>query len=443
MKIMPGQLFMFGFLFVIFAGAGLLMLPIASRSGNGTDFITALFTATSATCVTGLVIQDTFEYWTVFGQIVILVMIQLGGLGFMTLVSVFYFFLRRTIGLKQRLVMVQSLNLNDVSGIVRLTKYILLGTLIFEGSGALILSIRFSKDFGLLGGIYKGIFHAVSAFCNAGFDLMGEKGAFTSLVPYAGDFIVNVVIMMLITVGGIGFFVWEDVYRNRGLRGIKVYSKVAIGFSFILIAGGALMFFFLERTNPGTMANMKTGEKILASFFQSVTSRTAGYNTIDQMAMTEASKAMTIVLMFIGASSGSTGGGIKTVTAAVLLLASISALRGKSDTVIFGRSITMRQIQNALALSTMAMTCIITGSFAISMFDHVPFFDALFEAVSAFGTVGLSLGLTPQLSSSSHLVLILLMFGGRIGILTIGYAVLSRRYDTARVKYPEVNFMIG
>ena len=203
------------------------------------------------------------------------------------------------------------------------------------------------------------------------------------------------------------------------------------------------MFFFLERTNPGTMANMKTGEKILASFFQSVTSRTAGYNTIDQMAMTEASKAMTIVLMFIGASSGSTGGGIKTVTAAVLLLASISALRGKSDTVIFGRSITMRQIQNALALSTMAMTCIITGSFAISMFDHVPFFDALFEAVSAFGTVGLSLGLTPQLSSSSHLVLILLMFGGRIGILTIGYAVLSRRYDTARVKYPEVNFMIG
>jgi len=442
-RIKPGQIFMIGFLAVILLGTLLLSLPIATKDGEGAAFITALFTATSATCVVGLVIEDTCTYWSMFGQCVILCMIQLGGLGFMTLISIVTIYTHRVIGLKERLMMMQNFNAREMSGIVRLTKRIICGTALFEGSAAVIFAIRYAKDFGFFGGIYKGIFHAVSAFCNAGFDLMGEVSPFSSMTYYAADPVMNITTMLLIVIGGIGFFVWDDIWENRGFRNLKVHSKLVLVISAVLIFGGALLFFLFERGNASTIGEMSLGNQLMASLFQSVSTRTAGYNTIDQTLMTEASEALTILLMFIGGSPGSTAGGVKTITVAVLLFGAFSGLCGRQETVVCKRSIPLQQIMSALSLVMVALTCIITGSFVISLVEQAPFFAVVYETVSAFATVGLTMSLTPTLSTFSHLILIVLMYMGRIGILTIGFGIMTNRNASAKIRYPDANLMIG
>ncbi len=442
-RIKPGQIFMLGFLAVILLGTFLLSLPIATKDGEGAAFITALFTATSATCVTGLVIEDTYTYWSMFGQLVILCMIQLGGLGFMTLISIVTIYTHKVIGLKERLMMMQNFGAREMSGIVRLTKRIICGTALFEGAGAVIFAIRFAKDFGFFGGIYKGIFHSVSAFCNAGFDLMGEVSRYSSMTYYASDAVMNITTMLLIVIGGIGFFVWDDIWENRGFRHLKVHSKFVLAISAVLVFGGALLFFLFERTNAATIGDMSLGEQILASLFQSVSTRTAGYNTIDQTVMTESSEALTILLMFIGGSPGSTAGGVKTVTVAVLLFAAFSSLRGRQETVIYRRSVPLQQMMSAMSLVLVGLTCVITGSFAISLVEQIPFFQVVYETVSAFATVGLTMSLTPTLSTFSHIILILLMYMGRIGLLTIGFGIMTSRNAAAKVRNPDANLMIG
>ncbi|MEG2939605.1 MAG: potassium transporter TrkG, partial [Oscillospiraceae bacterium] len=324
------------------------MLPIATREGLHTDWLTALFTATSATCVTGLVVVDTYSHWTAFGQAVVLLLIQCGGLGFMTLAATFSFLVRRTITLRERLIMTQSLNINDISGIVRLTRHVLVGTIFCELSGAIILSIRFSGEFGWIGGIIKGIFHSVSAFCNAGFDLMGENVPFSNLTGYVSDPIVNITIMSLIIVGGLGFFVWEDIYRKRRFRDLSLHTKLVLTITASLLIGGSILVFAFEYTNPGTLGELPMHGKVLASMFQSTTTRTAGFNTIDQGALTLPSKILSMILMFIGGSSGSTAGGIKTVTFGVLMLTAFAVMRGKNDVTAFSRRIATRAILNAL-----------------------------------------------------------------------------------------------
>lgn len=432
-----------GFFLLILTGAALLSLPVSSRSGEATNFLDALFTATSATCVTGLVPFDTYSHWSFFGQAVLLVLIQIGGLGFMTLATLFSFLLRRTITMRERLVMTTSFNLVDMAGVVRLTKKVLLGTLFFEGMGAVVLSIRFSADYGFAGGVWKGIFHSISAFCNAGFDLMGEKEPLSSLTHYVGDPVVNLTIMILIVVGGLGFFVWSDLGSHKSVRKLEVHTKLTLIMTGLLILGGAILFFLYEFHNPATLGAMPVWEKALAACFQSVTTRTAGFNSIDQAALTSPSVALTMILMFIGGSPGSTAGGVKTVTIAVLFLTASSVVRGKSKVNLFGRSISPRSIMNAVTVLVIGIVLVAGGSLVISSFENVPLELAVYEAVSAFGTAGLSMGLTPQLGVLSQLTLIALMYLGRVGILTLGIAVLMRQPIEPKIKYPECRVMIG
>lgn len=428
---------------MILAGAGLLMLPFASRMDGSCGFIPALFTATSATCVTGLVVADTWSYWTDFGQAVILTLIQIGGLGFMTLATVFSFALRRRIGLKERLVMVQSFNLNDISGVVRLVRHVLVGTFAFEGAGAVILTACFAPRFGFWGGLKRGVFHSVSAFCNAGFDLMGKLEPDSSLALYATDPIVSIVICTLIVVGGLGFFVWEDIYTARSWKRLGVHSRIVLITSGALIAGGWAAFAALEWSNPNTIGGMDTGGKLVASLFQSVTPRTAGFASIPQTELTSGSKLLTMLLMFIGGSPGSTAGGVKTVTVAALLVSVFGVLRGKDDVNIFRRRVSSKQVRDCMAVVCVAAMCNIVGTLLIMTFDGVAASDALFEAVSAMGTVGLTLSLTPTLSAPSLVVLILLMYLGRVGIMTIGIATMISAGKDAKIRYPEQRIMIG
>ncbi|MBC8535210.1 TrkH family potassium uptake protein [Feifania hominis] len=433
-----------GFALVILLGALLLTLPISSRSGQWTNPLDALFTATSATCVTGLIVVDTYLHWSVFGQIVILLLIQTGGLGFMTLATMFSFFFRRTISLSERLTMMQSLGVDEMAGVVRLTKHILVGTLIFEGTGAVILSIRFASDFGWKDGIFKGIFHSISAFCNAGFDLMGQRSAFSSLTAYSGDIVVNVVIMLLIIIGGLGFIVWEDVYHQRSFKKLRVYSKLVLVFTAVLVVGGALLLAVFEWNNPAIMDSLDGKGKGLAFLFQSVTTRTAGFNTIEQSAMTSPSVLLSMILMFIGGSSGSTAGGVKTVTMGVVLLAVFYVARGRRNIEVLGRRVSYDDVLRAVAVVVIAIVLVVTSIFVISMVEPFSLRDIAYECVSAFATVGISMGITPQLTALSKLILIFLMFAGRLGILTITFTIamkLAKRRDD--VRYPETKLMIG
>ncbi|SMC46817.1 TrkH family potassium uptake protein [Papillibacter cinnamivorans] len=437
------RLIVLGFLGIILAGALLLMLPISAKSGETTNFLTALFTATSATCVTGLVVVDTDTYWTVFGQTVILLLIQIGGLGFMSIVSLFFFAMRRQIGLRQRLAMAQSLSLNELTGVVRIMKHILVGTFLFELIGAVIFSICFVPDFGLGGGIWRGVFHSISAFCNAGFDLMGSRGAYTGFIWYSGNPAVCITAMCLIVIGGLGFFVWEDVYRARKLRNLHVYTKLVLVTTAVLILAGALCIFLLESDNSATMADMPVWQKIMASFFQSITSRTAGFNTIDENGMAEASKIVTMILMFIGGSSGSTAGGIKTVTMCVLLLTVISTLKGKGQITVFERTISPSKALSAITIAFLALSLCLVGALFLSTGENVSFTKAIFESVSAFCTVGLTTGITPTLGAVSRIVLIGLMYLGRVGVTTFGIALMMRTSYPAKIKYPQCDVLIG
>ena len=435
----------FGFLLIILAGAVLLMLPVSSRDGQWTPFGDTLFTATSATCITGLVVYDTASHWSTFGQAVILAMIQIGGLGFMTLGSALVMFLRRNSSVTNRKQIAESLNITDYLSASKIMKHVIWGTLAFEGAGALILSAHFIPQFGWWQGLWKGIFISVSAFCNAGFDLLGAETPFASLTAYTGDIAVNLTIMTLIIIGGLGFLVWDDLYTKRSWKEYSLFTKTVLLGAGGLILLGAVLIFAMEYGNPDTLGNLSFGEKILASFFQSVSPRTAGMNTVDLTAMTEASQVLTVLLMFIGASSCSTGGGVKITTVAVLWAALRSVLAGRKDATLLKRRISSDTVYRAFALVFFPLVAILTCTFVLSLVEpNLTFIKALYECTSAFATVGLSLSVTPTLSLFSKIILMLLMFSGRVGMLTISFALLTdRRRRRNALRYPEGNILIG
>ena len=427
-----------GFFLVIVLGTLLLMLPVSSASGEATGFITSLFTATSAGCVTGLVVVDTGTYWSFFGQIVILVLIQIGGLGFMTIATLFSKLLRRRMSMYERGVMAASISSGGIGRITEITGVIGWGTLIFEGAGALLLCIRFIPERGFWDGLWFGIFHSVTAFCNAGFDIIGN---YASLTAYYDDALVCVTIMALITIGGLGFLVWDDILRN-GLhwRRYELQTKLVLLTSAVLTLGGAVLFFFMERSRMNS--GMSFGEQVLVSFFSSVTPRTAGFNSVDTAALSPGSKLLTIILMFVGGSSGSTAGGVKTTTLAVLIVCLISAARGKRDPEIFGRRISNDNVRQAGVMIFMNLTLALTGALLICLAQELPLTDVLFEVFSAMGTVGMTTGVTRELSSFSAVVITILMYLGRVGSLSFAMALLERRAH-ARVRCPEEAVTIG
>ena len=392
------------FLGIILLGTGLLMLPIATRPGLTTRPVDALFTATSATCVTGLIIYDTFSHWTAFGQAVILGLIQIGGLGFMSVATLFSLALGRKIGLREREMIQEAVNTTQVGGIVRLMRYVLIGTLFFEAMGAILLSIRFIPQMGVGQGIWYAVFHSVSAFCNAGFDLM-----------------VNVVVMLLIVIGGLGFSVWEDLARNRfAFSRYRLQTKMVLTVSAVLLLVPAVLFFFLEY--HGSMEGSGMGEKVLASFFQSVTFRTAGFNTVDLAALHDSSVLVSLVLMFIGGSPGSTAGGVKTTTFLVLVMALAAMVRGRKAVGGFGRRLEDDLVRRALSIFAVYFACILTAAGLLCFADGVPLKECLFEVFSAAGTVGVTMGVTQQIGDFSKVVLAMLMLFGRIGGLSMALA---------------------
>ena len=432
------------FAIIILVGALLLTLPVASRDGQSAGFFTGLFTATSSSCVTGLILVDTWTQWTLFGQVVILAMIQLGGLGFMTVVSLISFALHRRIGLSERLIMVSTLNLDSMDGVVRVVRHALMGTFLLEGAGAVLMSLRLVPDFGLAGGLWRAVFHSVSAFCNAGFDLLGGRfGAFSSLAGYQDSPIMLGTTAALIAIGGLGFFVWEDILRARCWGRLSVYSKMVLLITGLLIVGGAAFFFLEEYHNPATLGDMPVWEKALNALFQSVTLRTAGFDAIGQGGLSESSKAMSTILMLIGGSSGSTAGGIKTATVAVLLLALRANLRGREQVTFRGRAIPFSQVLNAMTLTLVVLFVFLIASMVISTVEGLPYLNCAYEVASAMGTVGLTTGITPELTRISQSILIVLMYLGRVGILSFSIALMTGKRRPAKLRYPEINVMIG
>lgn len=443
-RLNPTRLVAMSFGLIILIGALLLTLPIAARTGESAGFFTGLFTATSATCVTGLVVADTWLTWSPFGQAVILLLIQLGGLGFMTVITLISFLFHRRIGLSERLIMVSTLNLNDLDGVVRVVRRALAGTAVLETAGAVLMATRLVPRFGLLRGIWHAVFHSVSSFCNAGFDLMGgETGPYSSLSAFQDDPVMLLTTAGLIIVGGLGFFVWEDVARKRSWRKLTLYTKLVLCLTGLLLAGGTVFFLLAEGGNPDTLGGMPLGEKWLNAFFQSTTLRTAGFNVIDQGAMRDNSMVMSCILMLIGGSSGSTAGGIKTVTVWVLFMVLLTGLRGRESITFRGRTLPARRAMNAVNLFLMVLLLFVGGAMLISLADGVPFLHAAFETASALGTVGLTAGITASLSRVSQALLILLMYTGRVGVLSFSIAFLMRRKDALHIKYPEFNIMVG
>lgn len=439
----PMQIIVLVFLAIILTGGLLLTLPISSKSGVPTPFLTALFTATSCTCVTGLALVDTFTHWSTFGQVVMLLLIQIGGLGFMTIVTLFFFAVHRRIGLKERLVMAQSLGLEGLNGVVKMVKLVLLRTLIVEGTGAVLLTLRFCFQMPFGKALWWGVFHSVSAFCNAGFDIMGAVEAGGSLVTYVGDPVVNLVLMALITLGGLGFFVWNDILKHKRFKRLAVHTRLVLVISGVLTLGGAVLFALLEWNNPGTLGGLPVGQKLLAALFQSVTTRTAGFYTIAQGALTDASLVLTDVLMLIGGSSGSTAGGVKTVTVAVLLLSIIATARGRSRVTVFHRTINHKQISDAVSVFGMALIVAFGGAMFLSVSNGLPFMNCIYETISAIATVGLTTGITPSLNAVSQIIIIVMMFFGRVGIMTISLGFLLSDRAEERYRFAETKVLIG
>lgn len=413
------QIIILGFSGVILLGTALLMLPISTHEGIVTSPLDALFTSTSAVCVTGLVLHDTATYWSIFGQAVLLLLIQIGGMGVITVAVSLAMISGRKISLMQRSTLQEAIAAPKVGGIVRLTSFIVKATLLMELCGAAAMAPVFCRDFGVKG-LWMAFFHSVSAFCNAGFDLMGTRGAFSSLTGYASNPIINITVMLLIVVGGIGFLTWNDVWTNgRRLHKYRMQSKVILCATAVLLLLPAVYFFFCEFTA------LPLGERILSSLFQSVTPRTAGFNTVDLTALSEPGQFIVIVLMLIGGSPGSTAGGMKTTTVAVLFAAALSTFRRKEYAHFFGRRLDNEVIKNAATILMMYLVLFFAGGLIISMTEGLSMIACLFETASAVGTVGLTLGITPGLGVLSRIILILLMFCGRVGGLTLVFATLS------------------
>lgn len=438
LQLTPAQIMVVGFAIIIFIGTFLLTLPIASTTEESVSFIDALFTATSASTVTGLVVVETGTQYTIFGQIVILTMIQVGGIGFMTMATLFALIMKKRISLRDRLILQASLNQMSMEGIVRLIRKVILYSIVIESVAAVILAIRWYAELPLGRAIYYGIFHAISIFNNACFDLMG-----TSLIAYTDDVVINVVSMVLIVTGGLGFIVISDVLDYKKTKRLSLHTRVVLSVSAFLIVGGTVVIFILEFSNPVTLGQQSWTGKVLASFFQSVTPRSAGASTVNLAELREVTQFFLIALMFIGASPGSAGGGIKTTTFAILIAAMVSMLRGRRDIILFRHRLEQETIFKAITMTLLFLFLIIFVSVTLSIIeptDH--FLMILFEVTSAFSTVGLSLGLTPELSTVGKMLIIMTMFIGRVGPLTMAYA-LGRKSDKELYRHPEGKIMIG
>ena len=434
------RLIALGFFIIILIGTLLLMTPFASRTGGGADFLTAFFTAVSASCVTGLVVANTFLQWSFFGQLVILILIQIGGLGFITIGFGLALFLRKRITLRQRGLLQESVNVIHVGGMVRLAKLILKGTLLFEGIGALILTLCFLPDMGFPTALWYGIFHSVSAFCNAGFDLMGRYDL-SSFTGYNDHPVVILTLVVLILVGGIGFFVWADLKEHKlRFRKYALHTKLVLWFSLILTLGGTILFFLLER--GALFSDMPLWQAWLNALFCAVTPRTAGFNMVDTASLTEASKLLTIILMFIGGCSGSTAGGIKVTTIAVLLLYIRSTLTRSDGVNCFGRRLSEDAVPKATAVFSINLFLAVCASFLLAVFHSAGLTEMIFEAVSAISTVGMSLGLTSALPAAGKLVLIVLMYLGRVGSLSFALSFTDKKKLT-HVRLPQEKISIG
>ena len=440
-KISRMQIIAGGFLAVILIGSILLMLPVASRGGQTTSFIDALFTATSATCVTGLVPFDTYTHWSVFGQLVILFMIQLGGIGFMTVITMATLFMRHKIGLQNRMLIMESAGTITLSGIGQLVKRIVAGTAFIETTGAVILATQFVPQFGWIRGLYISFFHAISAFCNAGFDLMGQLEPGSSMILFNDNAVVMLTLSMLILIGGIGFFVWDDILVCKAkFKNYKVHTKLVLVSTAVLTLVPFVMFFCFEYDHA--FAGMDVFEKLLNAFFQTVTPRTAGFSGIDMTTLSEPGGILTIVLMFIGGSPGSTAGGVKTTTVAVILLSTIAYLQEDNNVTVFKKRIEDKMVRRACSIAFIYFMMILGSSLVISWIEPLGLREVLFEVVSGVATVGLSMNVTPTLSAASKIILVVLMYAGRIGALSF-IMLLSKRNKTAILKRPTGKIMIG
>ena len=430
-----------GFFIIILLGTLLLMLPVSSRESGGTDFLSAFFTATSATCVTGLAVVDTYQHWTLFGQLVILLMIQVGGLGFVTIGITILLMMGKRIGLADRGLLRDSVNTLELGGVVRLAKLIVRGTLLIEGAGAVLLSLRFIPEFGFSEGIYYGVFHSVSAFCNAGFDLMGRFEAYSSLVRYADDWLVNLTCVSLILIGGLGFVVWRDLYQHRlQVRKYTLHTKMVLTALVFLIAVPTALFWLLER--DGVLAGLTGSGQFLGALFAAVTPRTAGFNTTDVAGMGDAGKLLTLVLMLIGGNPGSTAGGVKTTTVMVLLFYIVSMIQHRDGVNVYGRRLEDGMIEKAAIVFTLTMTMAVTASFLICAIDHLPLSDVLLETFSAVDTVCMTTGITRQTGPCSRIILILLMYCGRIGSLSFALAFTDKKQKSS-LRQPMERINIG
>lgn len=430
-----------GFFIIILCGTSLLMLPVSSRETSWTDPLSALFTATSATCVTGLAVVDTYQHWSLFGQLVILLMIQIGGLGFVIIGVTILLLMGRRIGLADRGLLKDSVNTVELGGIVRLAKLIVKGTLWIEGIGAVLFSLRFVPEFGLLEGIYYGIFHSVSAFCNAGFDLMGRFEAYSSLVRYENDWLINLTAVGLILSGGLGFVVWRDLEKNRfHIRKYTLHTKMVLTALVVLVAVPTGLFWLLERNN--VLAGLDGSGQFLGALFAAVTPRTAGFNTTDVGAMTDAGKLLTLILMLIGGNPGSTAGGVKTTTIMVLLCYIISMIQRRDGVNIYGRRLEDGMIEKAAVVFTLTLSMAVTAAFLICALDGLPLTDVLLETFSAVDTVGMTTGITRQTGTGSRIILILLMYCGRIGSLSFALAFTDKKQKSG-LRQPMERINIG
>ncbi|KJS83655.1 MAG: ATP synthase subunit J [Peptococcaceae bacterium BICA1-8] len=443
-KISGAKIIVFTFTFLIIIGTILFSLPISTADGTRAPFLTAIFTATSAVCVTGLVVVDTATYWSTFGQVIIMILIQLGGLGLMTFATLFALFLGKRIGLQERLVLQESLNQIKLQGIVKLIYVIILVTVIAEGIGAILLAYKWSELIGWKQSLYYGVFHSISAFNNAGFDLFGTlTGEFSGLTSFQTDPIIPLLIASLFILGGLGFIVILEIIEKKSLFKLSLHSKIVLSVTGLLIVIGTLGIYLLEYSNPETMEGLSQWERFLTAFFQGVTPRTAGFSTVDISSLTVATQFLIILLMFIGASPGSTGGGVKTTTFAGVIIAIKSALLGKKDVEIFKKRIPQVIVGKMLAVVGLALTWVFFATMILIITEKADFFITLFEVVSALGTVGLSIGLTPELSPVGRVVIMITMFLGRIGPLTVAIAITERARKPHNIKYPEEKIIVG
>lgn len=435
------QAVVLGFGALMLLGALLLMLPVSSAQGEWTDPLTALFTSTSATCVTGLIVVDTGSHWSFFGKLVILLMIQVGGLGFMTIVTAASVLIHKRIGLHERTMLIQATGAMSHSSVIHLIVRIVIGTLIFEAVGAAVLAVRFIPRFGPAEGICYAVFHSISAFCNAGFDLMGKYAPFSSFTAYSGDVLVNLTLCVLIVSGGIGFIIWDDIakYRFR-FKKYQLHSKLSLTVSAILIAAGWILFFISEK--DASMTGMPAGQRVLASLFHSVSTRTAGMNTADLSNVSDGGALLTYLMMLIGGSSGSTAGGIKTTTFAVLMLNAFASATRQNSITAFKRSIDAATVKKAFAIVCIYLSVVAAAAFVICVIEPFSLKEVLFETVSAVGTVGLTMGITPVLHTVSRVLIMFLMFAGRIGGLSLAL-LLGENRKSRRTERPAEGILVG